>query len=84
MSKGLIVKVVHVPLLIAEQGGQVFIEVDPDVYHKAPAPFEALRRLAAAQQLTARIDWQRAEELSQQQDGVARAISLVEGKESKQ
>lgn len=72
VARGMTVKIIYEPVLIAEQGGRVFIEVQPDVYHRAPPPLESIRRLAAARQLTDRIDWQQAQSLSRERSGVAR------------
>jgi len=77
LSKGLIVKLVYAPVLMSEEDGHVFVEINPDIYSKAPPPLGVLRQLAAAGHLTDRIDWPLLQELMLRQDGVARDVSLA-------
>lgn len=77
LSKGLIVKLVYAPVLMAEEDGHVFVEINPDIYNKAPSPLGVLRQLAAAGHLAGRIDWPLLQELMLRQDGVARDVSLA-------
>ena len=66
---GMTVRTVYEPVLLADVGGQVFLEVHPDVYRREPVSLAAVQALAAARDLTGRIDWA----------AVARVVALRHG-----
>jgi L,D-transpeptidase ErfK/SrfK len=70
-SKGLVVKIIYTPLLMTDNDGHVFIEANRDIYRRAPYSLATLRRLAAAINMTDRIDWQEAKMIVLRQNGVA-------------
>lgn len=82
VSKGLLVKLIYVPVLMADIDGHVFIEANRDAYHRAPPPLDTLRRLAVSNQVTEKIDWQGAQAIMLQQNGVAQDVTLEETKRS--
>jgi L,D-transpeptidase ErfK/SrfK len=72
---GMTVRTVYEPLLLADVGGQVFLEVHPDVYRRAPISLAAVRARAAERGLDDRIDWTRAARVVALQHGVARDVT---------
>lgn len=76
VSQGLTVKLIYVPVLMAEIEGHVFLEVNRDTYHRAPPAPDTLRQLAASNHVMDRIDWQRAQMMLRQQNGVAQDVTL--------
>jgi L,D-transpeptidase ErfK/SrfK len=72
---GMTVRTVYEPLLLADIGGRVFLEVHPDVYRRAPLSLAAVRDMAAARGLTARIDWAAAARVVALRHGVARDVT---------
>lgn len=84
VSKGLSVELVYSPVLMVEENGRVFVEINADVYNRALPPLDVLRQLAAAGHMTDRIAWQRAQEAILRQDGVATDVTRDETNESKQ
>lgn len=85
VSKGLVVKLVYIPVLMADEEGRVFVEINSDVYNdRAPPALEAVRQLAAANRMTDRIDWQKVQELALLKDGVARDVTRGAAGESEQ
>lgn len=76
VGEGLVVKIIYVPVLMAEENGHVFIEINADIYSKAQPPIDAIHQLAAKQQVSGKIDWQRVHELRLQQDGIALDVTL--------
>lgn len=71
IGEGLIVKIIYVPVLMAEENGHVFIEINPDIYSKALPPLDVVHQLAEEKRVADRIDWQRVHELVLRQDGIA-------------
>jgi L,D-transpeptidase ErfK/SrfK len=82
VNKGLIVELVYFPVLMAEETGRVFVEINPDVYTREQPPLDLVRQLAAVNHVADRIDWRRVQELVLRQDGVARDVTLGETDES--
>ena len=76
VSKGLIVKLIYAPVLMADINGRVFIEVNRDIYHRAPPLLETLHQLAVANKVTDRIDWQGVQAIALQQNGMAEDVTL--------
>ena len=83
VSRGLAVKLVYHPVLMTEENGRVFVEINPDIYKRAPSALDVVRQLAVANRSTDRIDWQAVKELFQAKNGVARDVTLGESKGSK-
>ncbi len=68
-------KIIYARLLLAAlPDGNIELEVNPDIYRKQPKPWDALVKLAAEHGLTDRIDWQKARQVVEQQEGLARRI----------
>lgn len=70
-------RIIYSPLLMAESAGQVFLEVHPDIYRRGDVSMAALESLAQQQLLTERIDWTRAADVLERQDGIARDVTRV-------
>lgn len=81
ISKGMAVDIVYNPVLIADIDGHVYVEINPDVYNRAPPTLDAVRRIAAENKLGDRIDWPRVQKLVLQPDGLARDVTLGENNE---
>lgn len=73
------VSIVYLPVLLAALPDErIFLEVHPDVYGTAAEPpLAALRRLAAARGLADRIDWERAEAVVEEAEGIAREVGAA-------
>ena len=70
-------RIVYEPILIAESGDDLFIEVHADVYRRLSIiPYETARELAAGLGLDDRIDWTLADREIDRHAGVARSIRL--------
>ena len=72
---GMTVRTVYEPVLLADIGGQVFLEVHPDVYRREPTSLAAVQALAASRGLTGRIDWAAAARVVALRHGVARDVT---------
>lgn len=71
-------KIVYAPLLLARLGdGRIFLEVNRDIYHKGGDTLRDLKQLAEENGLTNQIDWQRAGQVVELQEGLARRIDLT-------
>jgi L,D-transpeptidase ErfK/SrfK len=68
-------RIIYSPLLMTESGGQVFLEVHPDIYRRGDVSMAALETLAQQKSLTERIDWAHAADVLKQQDGIARDVT---------
>jgi L,D-transpeptidase ErfK/SrfK len=64
-------------LLAETRDGRVFLEVHPDIYKRGIDPLEEIQSLAQSNRLSGRINWQRAFEVAQRQDGLATDVTLV-------
>ena len=70
-------RIVYEPVLMAESGEDVYIEVHADVYRRlAASPYEIARTLAAGLRLADRIDWSLADREIDRHAGVARKVRL--------
>ena len=73
---GTLGRIVYEPILIAESGDDVYIEVHADVYRRlAASPLEIARTLAARLGLADRINWSLADREIDRHAGVARRVS---------
>jgi L,D-transpeptidase ErfK/SrfK len=69
-------RIIYEPILIAESGDDVYMEVHADVYRRlAASPYEIARALAARLGLADRIDWTLADREIDRHAGVARRVS---------
>jgi L,D-transpeptidase ErfK/SrfK len=69
------VRTVYEPVLLADIGGRVVLEVHPDVYRRKPITLAAVQALAAGRGLTERIDWTAAARVAALRHGVARDVT---------
>ncbi|MHB8167442.1 MAG: L,D-transpeptidase family protein [Sulfuricella sp.] len=70
-------KIIYAPVLLAAlDDGRIYFEVNRDIYNKGVNAFQMLNELAEANHLTNRIDWQKAAQVVEQQEGLARQINL--------
>jgi L,D-transpeptidase ErfK/SrfK len=63
-------------MLAVLDDGRIFLEVNPDAYRKGGDALPILKTLAKENQLTARIDWQKAMHVIEKKEGIARQINL--------
>jgi hypothetical protein len=69
-------RVVYEPVLLADVGMDVFLEVHPDVYNQRRGDArETVRRLAADLGLTDRIEWAAADAVIAARHGIARRVT---------
>jgi L,D-transpeptidase ErfK/SrfK len=78
VSTGMTVRTVYEPVLLADIGGRVFLEVHPDVYRRQANALAAVQALAADRGLTGRIDWAAAARVVALRHGVARDVTSAE------
>ncbi len=64
-------------LLAETRDGRVFVEVHPDIYKRGIDPLEEIQSLAQSNRLTGRIDWRRAFDVAQRQEGLATEVTLT-------
>jgi L,D-transpeptidase ErfK/SrfK len=68
-------RIIYAPVLLAiQENGRIYLEVNRDVYNQGANALQMLKELAEANHLTDRIDWQEAERVVEQQEGLARQI----------
>jgi L,D-transpeptidase ErfK/SrfK len=72
---GMTVRTVYEPVLLADIGGRVFLEVHPDAYRREPISLAVAQALAARHGLTSRIDWAAAARVVTRRQGVARDVT---------
>ena len=72
------VRTVYEPVLLADVGGRVFLEVHPDVYRRQPNSLAAVQALAASRGLVSRIDWAAATRVVALHHGVARDVTAAD------
>lgn len=77
VERGVTGSVSYMPLLIAELEGKIFVEVHQDIYHNGDISMKALEQMALDAMLTERIDWERAKNVLEQRDGIARDVTLL-------
>jgi L,D-transpeptidase ErfK/SrfK len=69
-------RIVYEPVLLAADGGDVYLEVHPDVYRQATtSALQQVQELAARLALTHRIDWTLAAAEIERRAGIARRVS---------
>lgn len=73
---GITVRTVYEPVLLADIGGRVFLEVHPDVYRRGAVSLAAVREMAAGRGLAGRIDWGEAARVVGVRHGVARDVTF--------
>jgi L,D-transpeptidase ErfK/SrfK len=84
VSKGLSVKLIYRPVLVAEENGHIFAEIHPDIYKRAHPALDEMHQLAAINHFTERIDWRQIQDDVLLKDGVSRDVTLEETKVGKQ
>ncbi|MDE2342277.1 MAG: L,D-transpeptidase family protein [Betaproteobacteria bacterium] len=73
-------RIIYEPVLLAAlPDGRIYLEVNPDVYHRRGDPWQVLNDLAKTQGLAARIDWAKAREVVARQEGIARPVQRSAG-----
>lgn len=71
-------RIIYEPVLLTANGGEVYLEVHRDVYHRLPmGALQRARELAGRLALVDRIDWTLAEGEIERRAGVARRVSLA-------
>jgi L,D-transpeptidase ErfK/SrfK len=70
--------IAYYPLMLAKlDDGRVFIESEKDIYRKGTGGIDAVRALAQAGGIDSLIDWVRAGETINDQDGIARDVTAT-------
>jgi L,D-transpeptidase ErfK/SrfK len=70
-------EIVYLPLMLAQlDDGRIFLESERDIYRKGTGGIEAVRALAQAGKIDDRIDWSRAGEVVNDEEGIARDVTL--------
>lgn len=70
-------QIIYAPVLLAVlDEGRIYLEVNQDVYSKGVNALQMLKELAEENHLADRIDWQKAAQVVEQQEGLARQINL--------
>ncbi|MBU6505116.1 MAG: L,D-transpeptidase family protein [Betaproteobacteria bacterium] len=68
-------RIIYEPVLLAGfPDGHIYLEVNPDVYHRRGDAWQTLTELAKAQGLADRIDWEVARAVAARKDGIAHPI----------
>ncbi len=71
-------EIVYLPLMLARlDGGHIFLESQKDIYRKGTGGIDAVRALARAGRIDSLIDWSRAGEVIDDEDGIARDVTLM-------
>jgi L,D-transpeptidase ErfK/SrfK len=71
-------RIVYEPVLLVAAGGEVYLEVHRDLYHRLPmGALQRAHELAKRLALTDRIDWTLAEREIERHAGIARRVSLA-------
>lgn len=71
------VRIIYEPVLLARlNDGNYYLEVHPDVYHKAGDPTSAVRQLASAAGADSVIDWQIVLKVIRERRGLAENVTL--------
>ncbi len=83
VTVGTPVRIIYEPVLLALlDDGRIFVEANPDAYHKAPNTFEDLRAAAKSNMISGAIDWHRAEQALRRRDGLAHDVSIASARKS--
>lgn len=67
-------RIVYHPVLVAEAGGQIYLEAHRDIYRRAGDVVETMRAAAQVAGLSESIDWERATRTARAREGVARVV----------
>lgn len=68
---------VYEPILLTHQGGEVYLEVHPDIYGRnLTPPLQFVRSLAQWRGSAGEIDWQKAERVLERREGIARTVTV--------
>jgi len=76
--------IIYKRLLLARVDDRLFLEVHRDVYRKEKDPLKALLEIVAAHNLESRLDWQKAKEVIEKQEGLARDVTKALDPDSRQ
>jgi L,D-transpeptidase ErfK/SrfK len=69
--------IAYYPLMLARMGdGRIFLESERDIYRKGAGGIDAVKALARAGGIGNLIDWSRAGEVLNDQEGIAREVTL--------
>jgi L,D-transpeptidase ErfK/SrfK len=69
--------IAYYPLMLARlDDGRIFLESDRDIYRKGTGGIDAVRALARTDGIDTLIDWSRAGEVLDDQEGIARDVTL--------
>jgi len=69
--------IAYYPVMLARRDdGRIFIESDRDIYRKGGGGIDAVKALARASGIGTLIDWSRAGEVLDDQEGIARDVTL--------
>jgi L,D-transpeptidase ErfK/SrfK len=69
--------IVYLPVMLAQlDDGRVFLESERDIYRKGAGGIDAVKALAQAEGIDNLIDWVRAGEVVNDQEGIARDVTL--------
>lgn len=78
---GVPVKIIYQPVKMAlTTRGRIYLEVNPDVYHKKIDPMIWVQSLVKSHRLQDRIDWPKATAVIKAKEGVARDVTVGEEK----
>jgi L,D-transpeptidase ErfK/SrfK len=70
-------EIIYLPLMLARlDDGRIFLESELDIYNKGTGGIAAVRALAQANGIDDQIDWFRAQEVVDNQEGIAREVTL--------
>ncbi|HVN29057.1 MAG TPA: L,D-transpeptidase family protein [Candidatus Binataceae bacterium] len=70
-------EIIYTPMMLAaSDDGRVFLEVDRDIYHRMPNTIEALRGMAEVRNISNQVDWEEAEQVLQDSEGIAREVAI--------
>jgi L,D-transpeptidase ErfK/SrfK len=70
-------EIVYLPVMLARlDDGRIFLESEKDIYRKGTGGIAAVRALAQASRIDNQIDWFRAGEVVNDQEGIAREVTL--------
>lgn len=71
-------RIIYAPVLLAVTAdGSIYLEVNRDVYNKGINALQVLNELADANHLADRIDWQKAAQVVEMREGLARQVNLA-------
>lgn len=71
--------IIYAPVLLAESDGKIFLEVHRDIYEAADVSLETVRKMARELMLINTVDWEKAAEVINRHEGVARDVTWVTG-----